>query len=84
MIKTNKIPSAARLAILGAVLATLGTMVSIALAQDAFSTVSKEARAFIENNRPMALDLHSIAEWEASSGSAGKPGEIPARTVLPC
>lgn len=62
----------ARALLLGAALLT-GTM---PLAADPYSTLSAEARAFLEANTPGALDPQSIAEWEAVSGAIGEPGVL--------
>lgn len=61
---------------LGAMILTCGAA-QMATA-DPYSTVSQEARTFLEASTPGALDPQSIAEWEAVSGAIGDPGVLTA------
>lgn len=54
----------------------IGVLPVSAVAQDSLSTVSDEARAFIEANEPAVAAPQTRAEWEAMAGAGGEPGEI--------
>ncbi len=69
-------PVAARYMMVSIVTLLIGGTSSSVIAQDSLSTVSDQARAFIEANEPVVAAPQTRAEWEAMAGAGGEPGEL--------